>query len=130
MPYVKILKHSINGLIMSTKFKNIPPIIAFSHFQASCFMNGSSGYAVHVDNPNNNGCLLTVKYFCNKDYNREEDCGEYRIFLPERRSVLDIEPKYNRLLVYWSDFRVAHGTRRSRRDLYSLSSWYFNELKT
>ena len=126
--YINILKRSINTLMTSLKFNEIPNITHFTHFQVTCFPEKSFGYATHVDNPSNNGCLLTVVYYCNENYNRKKDGGVHRFFLYDKRSVVDIEPRFNRIVIYWSDVRVAHGTCRCFRRLFSLSSWYFNSI--
>ena len=125
--HINILKRSINILMTSLRFDNIAPIKNFTRFQASCFPQKSSGYDVHVDNPNNNGCLLSAVYYCNEDYNRKKHGGVHRFFLYDKKTVLDVSPKLNRLVIYWSDFRVAHGFCRCWQDMFSLSSWYFND---
>ena len=124
--HIKLLKRSINTLIKAIKFDNIPQITHFTHFQISCFPMNSFGYVVHVDNPNNNGCLLTVVYYCNEKYDRDIDGGVQRFFIYDKKVSFDIEPKFNRAVIYWSDLRVAHGTCKCHQELFSLTSWYFN----
>ena len=124
--HIKILKRSINTLVTSIHFEKIPSVTHFTHFQISVFPKGSYGYAVHVDNHNDNGCLLTVVYYCNENYERKKDGGVHRLFLYDKKTVVDIEPKMNRLVIYWSDLRVVHETRACHRELFSLTSWYFN----
>ena len=128
--HIKVLKRSINTLITSLHFDKIPKVTHFTRFQISCFPKKGFGYAVHVDNPNNNGCLLTVVYYCNENYNRKKDGGIHRFFIYDKKTVVDIEPKFNRAVIYWSDFRVAHGTCVCHRQLFSLTSWYFNNMQT
>ena len=125
--YLKILKHSINNFILSLDLKYVNKITHYTHFQISHYHKENFGFTVHVDNPNDNGCLLSVIFFCNKYYDQNKDGGAERIFLPDKRSIIDVEAKFNRLLVYWSDNRVAHGTCKILRHSFTLSAWYFNK---
>ena len=124
--YLKILKHSINNLMTSLRFKGVPSVKRYSHFRLAAFPK-NSGFSVRVDNPDENDCLLTVAYFCNKDYNRLKDGGVNRLFVYEKQSVVDVEPRFNRLLIHWSDERVAHAQCRNLTNRFSLSAWYFNQ---
>ena len=118
--YLKILKHSINSLL-----SRLPNIQRFTHFQVSRFPKNGFGFCVHVDDPENSGCVVAVTYFSNQGYDRCRDGGVRRIFVPASRAVVDVEPVFNRLLVHWADNRVAHGTCKCFTELYSLSAWYF-----
>lgn len=126
--YIKILKRSLNLLLTSIKFEDTPKITSYTRFQISCNTRKSPGVDVHVDNVNDNGSLLTVVYYCNEKYSKSHG-GEERFFLYDLKSVVDVEPKFNRLVIYWSDFRVAHGTCKSFKDLVSLKAWYLQDKK-
>ncbi|CAG2182413.1 unnamed protein product, partial [Oppiella nova] len=60
----------------------------------ACYPGNNSQYVRHIDNPNNDGRCVTSIYYLNKDYNRQiSSC------------VADIEPKFNRVIFFWSDRR-------------------------
>ena len=84
--YLKTLKHSIHSLITSLKLQKKGSAKPSTHFKLS-FYPKYSGFDVQIDNPNDNECLFSVVYFCNKDYERTKDKGVHRLFLYDKQSV-------------------------------------------
>ena len=123
--YLKILKNSINSLVTSLNLNNTPKIARFTHFQISRFPENGFGCSVHVDDPTDTGCVLAVTYFSNPNYEQSKHGGVNRFFIPYNRTIIDVEPIFNRFVIHWADDRVAHGNGVCFRDLYSLSAWYF-----
>ncbi|CAG2182556.1 unnamed protein product, partial [Oppiella nova] len=71
----------------------------------ACYPGNNSQYVRHIDNPNNDGRCVTSIYYLNKDYNRQRDGGVLRLFPQISSCVADIEPKFNRVIFFWSDRR-------------------------
>lgn len=99
-----------------------------SHIQFSCYPNGSFGYKKHIDNPNNNGRLLTIEYYCNKNYNKETHGGVTRFYVDRKCHYYDVEPVFNRTVIHWSDERIKKETFACKGDIFSLTSWYFGSM--
>lgn len=116
------------NILVSSLLKNRTRVTHKSHTQLSYFPAKSFGYKHHIDNPNNNGRLLTVTYFCNKDYDVTKDGGIFRCYIKNNTKYVDLEPKYNRAFIHWSDRRIMKETLPCNRNIFSLTSWYFDSL--
>ena len=98
----------------------------------------------HVDNPDDNGRVLTVLYYCNPGW-RSEHGGAIRLFPPERGAArsragggggagareepVDVEPHGDRLLVFWSDARTPHAVLPAEVDRYAVTFWMMDTSK-
>lgn len=100
-----------------------------SKLQISCFPKNSKGYLPHIDNPKDNGRILTFNYYPNEKYDAEEHGGVSRFYVNNKRKYINIEPKNNRLVIHWSDRRVIAETLPTYRDVFSLTCWFFGSLK-
>jgi len=91
-------------------------------------------YVRHVDNTCSsgrgrlcNGRRLTAVYYLNREW-RESDGGELRILGRDGESgreapLLDVAPKLDRLLVFFSDGRVPHEVLPSFAPRYAATVW-------
>lgn len=122
--HIEVLCETFDNLIHSLKLKGNSPTHK-SKIQVSCFPGDSHGYVSHVDNPANNGRLLTTVYHCNKHYNRDLYGGVSRYYFRNGKFV-DVEPKFNRAVIHWSDRRIVHETLPCRSRIFSLTSWYLD----
>ncbi|XP_075679774.1 HIF prolyl hydroxylase [Dermatophagoides pteronyssinus] len=93
----------------------------------ACYPSNFTKYVRHVDNPNNDGRCITSIYYLNKDYSRERDGGVLRLF-PQMNDgiVADIEPRFNRVIFFWSDRRNPHEVMPSTRMRFAITVWYFD----
>ena len=99
-----------------------------SHVKVSCYSENSKGFAPRVDNPSGEGCFLTTAYHCNRSYQREACGGVSRYYFLKTKYV-DIEPRFNRAVIRWSDKRILHEKQPSQQTLFSLTTWYFDFSK-
>ncbi|CAB1348620.1 unnamed protein product [Coregonus sp. 'balchen'] len=74
----------------------------------ACYPGNGTGYIRHVDNPNSDGRCITCIYYLNKNWDVKVQGGLLQIY-PEGKSVVaNIEPLFDRLLIFWSDRRNPH----------------------
>ncbi|XP_066525640.1 egl nine homolog 3 isoform X1 [Hoplias malabaricus] len=92
----------------------------------ACYPGNGAGYVKHVDNPNADGRCVTCIYYLNKNWNAKEHGGILRIFPEGKSYVADIEPLFDRLLLFWSDRRNPHEVQPSFATRYAITVWYFD----
>jgi hypoxia-inducible factor (prolyl hydroxylase) len=92
----------------------------------ACYPGSGTYYRRHVDNPNEDGRCITCIYYLNKNWDVAKDGGLLRIFPQQFNQVADIEPKFDRLLFFWSDRRNPHEVQPAYRTRYAITVWYFD----
>ncbi|XP_064158211.1 prolyl hydroxylase EGLN2 [Anguilla rostrata] len=92
----------------------------------ACYPGNGTGYVRHVDNPNGDGRCITCIYYLNKNWDVKVHGGLLQIY-PEGRSVVaNIEPVFDRLLIFWSDRRNPHEVKPAFATRYAITVWYFD----
>lgn len=92
----------------------------------ACYPGNGTGYVRHVDNPHGDGRCITCIYYLNKDWNVKVHGGLLQIY-PEGRNVMaNIEPLFDRLLIFWSDRRNPHEVKPAFATRYAITVWYFD----
>uniref|UniRef100_A0A3B3ZB43 Prolyl 4-hydroxylase alpha subunit Fe(2+) 2OG dioxygenase domain-containing protein n=1 Tax=Periophthalmus magnuspinnatus TaxID=409849 RepID=A0A3B3ZB43_9GOBI len=56
----------------------------------------------------------------------QEHGGLLRIFPEGKAQFADIEPKFDRLLLFWSDRRNPHEVQPAYATRYAITVWYFD----
>ncbi|XP_017489928.1 PREDICTED: egl nine homolog 3-like [Rhagoletis zephyria] len=94
----------------------------------ACYPGNNAKYVRHIDNPNNDGRCITSIYYLNKDYNAQRDGGVLRLF-PQMNDgiVANIEPRFNRVIFFFSDKRNPHQVTESSRLRFAITVWYFDD---
>ncbi|XP_033468934.1 egl nine homolog 1 isoform X1 [Epinephelus lanceolatus] len=92
----------------------------------ACYPGNGTGYVRHVDNPNGDGRCVTCIYYLNRDWTAKEHGGLLRIFPEGKAQFADIEPKFDRLLLFWSDRRNPHEVQPAFATRYAITVWYFD----
>ncbi|XP_073847087.1 HIF prolyl hydroxylase isoform X2 [Musca autumnalis] len=92
----------------------------------ACYPGSGSHYVMHVDNPNKDGRVITAIYYLNLNWDSRDSGGVLRIFPEQAKSVADIEPKFDRLIFFWSDKRNPHEVQPAHRTRYAITVWYFD----
>ncbi|XP_070986974.1 uncharacterized protein [Oncorhynchus clarkii lewisi] len=92
----------------------------------ACYPGNGTGYIRHVDNPNGDGRCITCIYYLNKNWDVKVQGGLLQIY-PEGKSVVaNIEPLFDRLLIFWSDRRNPHEVKPAYATRYAITVWYFD----
>ncbi|XP_036381294.1 prolyl hydroxylase EGLN2-like [Megalops cyprinoides] len=92
----------------------------------ACYPGNGTGYVRHVDNPNGDGRCITCIYYLNKNWDVKVHGGLLQIYPEGRAVVANIEPLFNRLLIFWSDRRNPHEVRPAYTTRYAITVWYFD----
>lgn len=119
----------MDKLVTATAARLDKSISHRSKAMVACYPGNGSGYIKHVDNPNSDGRCLTCIYYLNKDWSATEDGGALRIFPQGKPYVADIEPLFDRLLMFWSDRRNPHEVLPSYSNRFAITVWYFDSAE-
>ncbi|XP_069741161.1 egl nine homolog 1 isoform X2 [Narcine bancroftii] len=86
----------------------------------ACYPGNGTGYVRHVDNPNGDGRCVTCIYYLNKNWDAQVNGGLLRIFPEGKSQFADIEPKFDRLVFFWSDRRNPHEVQSAFATRFSM----------
>ncbi|XP_006901012.1 PREDICTED: egl nine homolog 2 [Elephantulus edwardii] len=92
----------------------------------ACYPGNGLGYVRHVDNPHGDGRCITCIYYLNQNWDVKVHGGLLQIFPEGRPVVANIEPLFDRLLVFWSDRRNPHQVKPAYATRYAITVWYFD----
>ncbi|KAL4237791.1 Egl nine 1 [Mactra antiquata] len=98
-----------------------------SKAMVAAYPGSSTGFLRHVDNPSGDGRCVTCIYYLNKNWNSKTDGGLLRIFPEGTNRVANVEPKFDRLLFFWSDRRNPHEVLPACKTRFAVTVWYYDE---
>ncbi|KAK6011466.1 oxidoreductase, 2OG-Fe(II) oxygenase family protein [Ostertagia ostertagi] len=83
-------------------------------------------YVKHVDNPVKDGRCITTIYYCNEDWDIIKHGGTLRLYPETSMIPMDIDPKADRLVFFWSDRRNPHEVMPVFRPRFAVTIWYMD----
>ncbi|XP_076833511.1 egl nine homolog 1 [Brachyhypopomus gauderio] len=92
----------------------------------ACYPGNGARYVRHVDNPNGDGRCITCIYYLNKNWDVRVQGGLLQLYPEGRNVVANIEPLFDRLLIFWSDRRNPHEVKPAYAKRYAITVWYFD----
>ncbi|MCJ8740238.1 hypothetical protein PDJAM_G00056530 [Pangasius djambal] len=92
----------------------------------ACYPGNGTKYVRHVDNPNGDGRCITCIYYLNKNWDVKVHGGLLQIYPEGRNVVANIEPFFDRLIIFWSDRRNPHEVKPAYSTRYAITVWYFD----
>ncbi|XP_013911919.1 PREDICTED: egl nine homolog 2 [Thamnophis sirtalis] len=92
----------------------------------ACYPGNGLGYVRHVDNPHGDGRCVTCIYYLNRKWDSKVHGGLLQIFPEGRPVVANIDPIFDRLLIFWSDQRNPHQVKPAFATRYAITVWYFD----
>ncbi|GFN82899.1 Egl nine like protein 1 [Plakobranchus ocellatus] len=92
----------------------------------ACYPGHRTKYVRHVDNPNGDGRCITCIYYLNKNWDVKQHGGLLRIYPEGSDQVANIEPKFDRLLFFWSDRRNPHEVEQAFVERFAITVWYYD----
>ncbi|KAL0972935.1 hypothetical protein UPYG_G00196700 [Umbra pygmaea] len=92
----------------------------------ACYPGNGTRYVRHVDNPNGDGRCITCIYYLNKNWDPEVHGGMLQIYPEGKSLVANIEPLFDRLLIFWSDRRNPHEVKPAYATRFAITVWYFD----
>ncbi|KHJ97050.1 oxidoreductase, 2OG-Fe(II) oxygenase family protein [Oesophagostomum dentatum] len=106
---VRLLVSMIDSVIQHFKGR-VPPydISGRSRPMLAIYPGNGTRYIKHVDNPVKDGRCVTAIYYCNQDWDITKDGGTLRLYPESSIIPMDIDPKADRLVFFWSDRRNPH----------------------
>ncbi|KAI4883165.1 hypothetical protein NFI96_013933 [Prochilodus magdalenae] len=96
----------------------------------ACYPGNGTRYVRHVDNPNGDGRCITCIYYLNKDWDVKVHGGLLQLYPEGRNVVANIEPLFDRLLIFWSDRRNPHEVKPAyaTRAIHSCHLFVFHAI--
>ncbi|KJH53442.1 oxidoreductase, 2OG-Fe(II) oxygenase family protein [Dictyocaulus viviparus] len=124
---VRLLVSMIDSVVQHFK-ERLPPydISGRSRAMIAIYPGNGTRYVKHVDNPVKDGRCITVIYYCNEDWDNITHGGTLRLYPESSVIPLDIDPKADRLVFFWSDRRNPHEVMPVFRPRFAITIWYMD----
>lgn len=124
---VRLLVSMIDSVIQHFKGR-LPPydISGRSRAMIAIYPGNGTRYVKHVDNPVRDGRCITTIYYCNEDWDIAKHGGTLRLYPESSMIPMDIDPKADRLVLFWSDRRNPHEVMPVFRPRFAITIWYMD----
>ncbi|PAV58940.1 hypothetical protein WR25_10483 [Diploscapter pachys] len=124
---VRLLISMIDSVIQCLKSQVKPYDIAGrSKAMIAIYPGNGTRYVKHVDNPSKDGRCITTIYYCNENWDVEKDGGNLRLYPDTSKTHVDVEPRADRLIFFWSDRRNPHEVMPVYRPRFAITIWYMD----
>lgn len=125
---VRLLLSMIDALMLQVSRRIEDQVVGGrSRAMIAIYPGGQSKYIRHVDNPNKDGRLITVIYYANPDWNLDRDGGALRLYPRTSTTPMDVDPKADRIVFFWSDHRNPHEVLGVNRHRLAVTLWYMEK---
>ncbi|CAK0836592.1 unnamed protein product [Prorocentrum cordatum] len=123
------------GTMLSELGAHVPElkqITSRSKVMVACYPGGGARYVKHVDNDGKHPLcrtrLLTGLLYLNPEW-KPGDGGELAIYEQSDKNVERrvVQPRGNRLLLFWSDWRTPHEVRPAQQPRYAVTLWFLHK---
>uniref|UniRef100_A0A0N5BRY6 hypoxia-inducible factor-proline dioxygenase n=1 Tax=Strongyloides papillosus TaxID=174720 RepID=A0A0N5BRY6_STREA len=131
--HIRLLVQMVDSVVNKLKDKIHPHTIGGrSRAMIAIYPGNGTKYVKHVDNPTNDvskdGRCITAIYYCNKNWDINRDGGALRLYPHTSQVPIDIIPKADRLIFFWSDSRNPHEVMPVyNRPRIGITIWYFDK---
>ncbi|WKY10181.1 hypothetical protein Q1695_002491 [Nippostrongylus brasiliensis] len=124
---VRLLVSMIDSVIQHFKGR-LPPydISGRSRAMIAIYPGNGTRYVKHVDNPVKDGRCITAIYYCNQDWDINTHGGTLRLYPESSMIPMDIDPKGDRLVFFFSDRRNPHEVMPVYRPRFAVTIWYMD----
>ncbi|EGT55550.1 CBN-EGL-9 protein [Caenorhabditis brenneri] len=124
---VRLLISMIDSVIQHFKKRIDHDIGGRSRAMLAIYPGNGTRYVKHVDNPVKDGRCITTIYYCNENWNMANDGGTLRLYPETSMTPMDIDPRADRLVFFWSDRRNPHEVMPVFRPRYAITIWYMDK---
>lgn len=122
---------------LGSRVPQLASVASRSKAMIACYPGGGARYVRHCDNSCDsghgdrcNGRRLTCILYLNDGW-APLDGGELRLFQPYAPKgeppICDVQPLRNRLLLFYSDYRVPHEVLPAHAERLAVTVWYFDK---
>ncbi|EFP07102.1 CRE-EGL-9 protein [Caenorhabditis remanei] len=124
---VRLLVSMIDSVIQHFKKRIDHDIGGRSRAMLAIYPGNGTRYVKHVDNPVKDGRCITTIYYCNENWNMSTDGGTLRLYPETSMTPMDIDPRADRLVFFWSDRRNPHEVMPVFRHRFAITIWYMDK---
>ncbi|CAB3397958.1 unnamed protein product [Caenorhabditis bovis] len=124
---VRLLISMIDSVIQHFKQRIDYNIGGRSRAMLAIYPGNGTRYVKHVDNPVKDGRCITTIYYCNENWDMGKDGGTLRLYPETSMTPMDIDPRADRLVFFWSDRRNPHEVMPVYKPRYAITIWYMDK---
>uniref|UniRef100_A0A8R1ERB6 hypoxia-inducible factor-proline dioxygenase n=1 Tax=Caenorhabditis japonica TaxID=281687 RepID=A0A8R1ERB6_CAEJA len=126
---VRLLISMIDSVIQHFKKRIDHDIGGRSRAMLAIYPGNGTRYVKHVDNPVKDGRCITTIYYCNENWDMGKDGGTLRLYPETSMTPMDIDPRADRLVFFWSDRRNPHEVMPVYRPRFAITIWYMDKTE-
>lgn len=124
---------------LGSRLEQLGAIASRSKAMVACYPGGGARYVRHCDNSCDsghgercNGRRLTAVFYLNEGWAPLQG-GELRLYAPYAPKgvapLCDVPPVGDRLVLFFSDYRVPHEVLAAHAERFAVTTWYFDRAE-